>query len=421
MEKIMKWKLLLLIPFCLSLLMPLTTNAGEPAFRPPTTGGYNPHFVKNPISPTGNVGSGLNPANDPIYDNSKTPVSSNAAKKISKTQKVVRIGVGLKTANHIRKNKWKYLAGAVVVGGSVGYIARNNYQDSIDRVVDKYVVSDLWSSEKKDKLIPILRKKIEKSKPEDQPVIIEAVQQSLIYYMVFYNDESWGKLANSVLNSLNIMNNDVVMQVNSELSKRKEAYALILSAVDKIERNRKKTNCQKGSYERNYIISPQVYSPTVRVLNEWDVDNYGMQVNINEKYKEDYPIQNRYRVSAHQLSRYDFEKDHIPSKLAVAKYLEKRDNHGIKYAKPISGYIIRNAISVVLKTSVHKSGRTNGYDNQALSTIDARDLKKAVFKDFISYYVLAYQGGYDDQLYKANWLKAFVETYIRNEALCLFI
>lgn len=98
-----------------------------------------------------------------------------------------------------------------------------------------------------------------------------------------------------------------------------------------------------------------------------------------------------------------------------------KEIHGIKYAKPISGYIIRNAISVVLKTSVHKSGRTNGYDNQALSTIDARDLKKAVFKDFISYYVLAYQGGYDDQLYKANWLKAFVETYIRNEALCLFI
>lgn len=295
------------------------------------------------------------------------------------------------------------------------------YRNDIDRIIDREFTSDKWRSEKKSKLVPILYKKIHNAKPEKQDAVIEAIQQSLIYYMVFYDNEQWGKLASSILDSLGVMNQTVMTQVNFEISKRKEAYSLILNAVDKIEKNRKRTNCQKGSIERNYIISPQVYSPTVRVLNEWDVDHYGMQVNINEKYKEDYPIQNKYRLPQHQLARYDFEKDHIPSKKAVALYLANRDNHGIQYPKPISGYIVRNAISVTLKTSIHKSGRTNGFDNQAFSKIDSKDLKKAVFKDFIQYYVLAYQGGYDDQVYKNNWLKALVETYIKNEALCLFI
>lgn len=51
LEKFMKWKLLLSLSFCLSLLTPLTTIAGEPAFRPPTTGGYNSPSIKNPSPP----------------------------------------------------------------------------------------------------------------------------------------------------------------------------------------------------------------------------------------------------------------------------------------------------------------------------------------------------------------------------------
>lgn len=131
----MKWKLLLLIPLCLTLLSPLTTIAGEPAYRLPINN-YPSDVNKNPItkpipSKIDKVGKGLEPAND--------------ASKFSKTKKIVKVGAALKTANHIRRNKWKYAAGAVIVGAT----AASYYRNDIDRIIDREFYSDKWRSERR--------------------------------------------------------------------------------------------------------------------------------------------------------------------------------------------------------------------------------------------------------------------------------
>lgn len=435
-RKFMKWKLLLALSFCFSLLSPLTTTAGEPALRPPT-GGYNSPSIKNPSPPkTGNVGSGLNPANDPIYDNGKKPTPSNNVKKFSKTTKVVKVGAGLKTANHIRKNKWKYAAGAVLVGGTAGYaakkyhdseIVRNTerayYQNDIDRIVDREFYSDKWRSEKKAKLVPILYKKIHNAKPEKQELVIEAIQESLIYYMAKYNGESSGKLATSILESLNIMTNDVMMQSNFETQQRNDAKVLIKSKIDEVDKTRRRSNCQRGSPEREYIIKKNSLKTNgANTLTEWEVGHYGVQVNINKKNNRRVKSYNKLKAPNDSSQEYyDFEKDHIPSKKAVALYLERRDNLGVSYDDPVATNIENNAIAVVMKTSIHKRGRTNGPDNKVISIADSRNLKQAMFDDFEEYYLVASKDNRNDLLYKINWVKALIETYIENEKMCLFI
>ena len=407
----MKWKLLLSLSFCLSLLTPLTTIAGEPAFRPPTTGGYNSPSIKNPSPPkTGNVGTGLNPANDPIYDNGK---------KFAKTKKIVKVGGALKVANHIRKNKWKYAAGAAIAGASAAMYYRND----IDRIIDREFYSDKWRSEKKAKLVPILYKKINNAKPEKKDDVIEAIQQSLIYYMAKYSGESTGKLATSILESLNIMNNQVMMQTTFETQQRNDAKALIKLKIDEVERTRKRSNCQRGSPEREYITSKNSLTTNgSSTLTEWDVGHYGVQVNINNKNNR---LVKKYNNSKSpndpSKENYDFEKDHIPSKKAVALYLARRDRLGVLYDDPEATNIEKNAIAVVMKTSIHKRGRTNGTDNKIFSIEDSRNLKQAMFDDFEEYYLIASKDNRNDLLYKINWVKALIETYIENEKMCLFI
>jgi hypothetical protein len=410
LEKFMKWKLLLALSFCFSLLSPLTTTAGEPALRPPT-GGYNSPSIKNPSPPkTGNVGTGLNPANDPIYDNGK---------KFAKTKKIVKVGGALKVANHIRRNKWKYAAGAAIAGASAAMYYRND----IDRIIDREIYSDKWRSEKKAKLVPILYKKINNAKPEKQDAVIEAIQQSLIYYMAKYNGESTGKLATSILESLNIMNNQVMMQTAFETQQRNDAKALIKLKIDEVDRNRKRTNCKRGSNEREYIKRKNSLKTNgANTLTEWEVGHYGIQVNINNKNNRRVKKYNKLKSpNDPSQENYDFEKDHIPSKKAVVLYLERRDNLGVSYDEPVLTNIENNAIAVVMKTSIHKNGRTNGPDNKVLSIDDSRNLMKAMFDDFEEYYLVASKDNRNDLLYKINWVKALIETYIENEKMCLFI
>jgi hypothetical protein len=405
----MKWKLLLLIPLCLTLLSPLTTIAGESAYRLPINN-YPSDVNKNPItkpipSKIDKVGKGLEPAND--------------ASKFSKTKKIVKVGAALKTANHIRRNKWKYAAGAVIVGAT----AASYYRNDIDRIIDREFYSDKWRSEKKKKLVPILQKKINNAKPEKKEAVVEAIQESLIYYMSKYNGESAGKLATSILESLNIMNNQVMMQASFETQQRNDARVLIKLKIDEVDKTRKRTDCRKGSYEREYITTNNSFGTNgLKSLSEFDVDHYGVQQNINRAYNEGVHEYNKYK-KPHDLPQkfYDFEKDHIPSKKAVALYLAKRDNFGVLYGKPKSDYIIKNAISVVMRTSIHKRGRTNGKDNIDISKEDAKNLKQAIFDDFEEYYLLASIDNQNDYSYKTNWVKALIKTYIENEKMCLFL
>jgi len=417
----MKWKLLL--AFCFSLLLPYTTNAGEPAFRPPATGGYQPPFVKNPNQPTtGKVGTSIQPANEPKFNNlpkaANDPVYDNA-KKFSKTKKVVKVGAALKTANHIRKNKWKYAAGAVIAGSLVAI----HYKNDIDRIIDKEFYSNKWRSEKKTKLVSTLSKKIQNAKPEKKDDLISAIQQSLIYYMGKYKDDPFDKLASSVLISLNLMTPAVINQVSFERQQRNDARALIKSKIDEVERSRRRTNCQKGSYEREYITSKNPLKTNgSNTLTEWDVGHYGVQVNINNKNNRLVKKYNKTKAPNDPIrENYDFEKDHIPSKKAVALYLANRDNLGVLYNDPKATNIENNAITVVMKTSIHKRGRTNGPDNKIISIQDARNLKQAIFDDFEEYYLIASKDNRNDLQYKSNWSRALVETYIENEKMCLFI
>ena len=351
-----------------------------------------------------------NPANDPIYDNGK---------KFAKTKKIVKVGGALKVANHIRKNKWKYAAGAAIAGASAAMYYRND----IDRIIDREFYSDKWRSEKKAKLVPILYKKINNAKPEKKDDVIEAIQQSLIYYMAKYSGESTGKLATSILESLNIMNNQVMMQTTFETQQRNDAKALIKLKIDEVERTRKRSNCQRGSPEREYITSKNSLTTNgSSTLTEWDVGHYGVQVNINNKNNR---LVKKYNNSKSpndpSKEKYDFEKDHIPSKKAVALYLARRDRLGVLYDDPEATNIEKNAIAVVMKTSIHKRGRTNGTDNKIFSIGDSRNLKQAMFDDFEEYYLIASKDNRNDLLYKINWVKALIETYIENEKMCLFI
>ena len=396
----MKWKLLLLIPLCLTLLSPLTTIAGEPAYRLPINN-YPSDVNKNPItkpipSKIEKVGKGLEPAND--------------ASKFSKTKKIVKVGAALKTANHIRRNKWKYAAGAVIVGAT----AASYYRNDIDRIIDREFYSDKWRSEKKKKLVPILQKKINNAKPEKQDAVIEAIQQSLLYYMVMYDNEPAGKLAVSVLDSLNIMTPLLQSQTQSGINHKAFAMNLLNQKVVELKRDNKRTNCEKGSPRREYILQNQSKDNDVKSeyrLSEWDVDSYQRQSVITEN--------NRKRVNRDKQQYYQFHNDHIPARAPIIVYLEKREHRKLSdiEAKDVK----KNATSVAILAERHRKGRTYGDSNKASIAESAANLKASMYFDFIEYYFNYAKDGLNDDTFKRKWLIAFAKTYLRNESLCLFI
>lgn len=386
----MKWKLLLLIPFCLTLLMPITSNAFQDVDGK-YTGGTT---TKPSVSTT-------------------KPISSNTAKNISKATKVVKIGAALKTANHIRRNKWKYAAGAVIVGAT----AASYYRNDIDRIIDNKFYSNKWRSEKKSELVPVLYKKIHNAKPEKQEAIIDAIQESLKYYMVMYNNEPFGKLATDVATSLGILTVDFKTEVELSLSDKERASYIIDSTVLDLRKRNRKTNCKRGSSEREFIKQRYSYDTKDTVLKEWDVDAYGHQDKINSNHNDSVKVSSKY---------YKFHKDHIPSKKAVELFLQARDNGNIKFDPDVISNIYNNATSVVLFDKIHRAGRTYGWKNgkstvaTSRSVIDSKNLFAAMVLDFESYYVMYAEKGLADDTFIMNWSRAFAETYLLNEKLCLF-
>lgn len=384
-RKFMKWKLLLALSFCFSLLIPITTNAFQDV-----DGKYTGGTTTKPSIPT------------------TKPISPNTAKNISKATKVVKIGAAVKTANHIRRNKWKYAAGAVIVGAT----AASYYRNDIDRIIDDKFYSNKWRSEKKSELVPVLYKKIHNAKPEKQEAIIEAIQQSLKYYMVMYHNEPFGKLATDIATSLSLMDGTLTKEVELSISSKEKASFIIDSVVLNLKRKNRKTNCRKGSIEREFIKNKYSYTTNEIVLKEWDVDAYGYQDKINTNYNNS--------VNKVRSKYYNFHKDHIPSKRAIELFLQNRDNGNKPLSSDIVSNIEANATSVVLIDKIHRAGRTYGWKNPIASVVDSKDLFVAMVLDFETYYVMFAERGLVDDSFIANWSRAFAETYILNEKLCLF-
>lgn len=380
----MKWKLLLLIPLCLTLLSPITSNAFQDV-----DGKYTGGTTTKPISP-------------------------NTAKNISKATKVVKIGAAVKTANHIRRNKWKYAAGAVIVGAT----AASYYRNDIDRIIDNNFYSDKWRSEKKAKLVPILYKKIHNAKPEKQDAIIEAIQQSLMYYIVMYDGQPFEKLGTSVLNSLNIMTPALQKQKILSLSDKANATLIINSTILDLKRKNSRPRCARGSQERNEIYKKNEFSQkngnAIKDINlaEWDVDSFQKQSIITENYKQ--------HVNNDRTRYYPFHKDHIPAKKSIEFYLERRDNFSSGFKSDVVKNIYNNATSVVVLGDLHSKGRTWGIPT-AKAKADSYNLEKSMIEDFIAYYVLYGSKGLNDSVFIRKWSIAFTEAYLRNESLCLFI
>ncbi|MFK4132258.1 hypothetical protein ACI2KR_08185 [Pseudomonas luteola] len=109
----------------------------------------------------------------------------------------------------------------------------------------------------------------------------------------------------------------------------------------------------------------------------------------------------------------DLEHDHIPSALAVLKYLNARDNVKLIRATGPGRNVTNNASSVEFQTDLHKSGRTWGKRNAKTSTVDAQDLRLATIKDFAWYF-------YDKKTIDKAALTAFINIYVRNKELCLY-
>lgn len=384
LEKFMKWKPLLSLFFCFSLLIPITSQAFQDVDGKYTGG------------------------------NSTKPVNPNTAKNISKATKVVKVGAALKTANHIRKHKWKYAAGAVIVGAT----AASYYRNDIDRIIDNKFYSNKWRSEKKSELVPVLYKKIHNAKPEKQAAIIEAIQESLMYYIVMYDGQPFEKLATSVLNSLNIMTPALQKQKTLSLSDKANATLIINATLLDLKRKNQRPRCARGSKERNAIYEKNEYSKkngnaiTEIQLSEWDVDSFQKQSIITENYKK--------HVNNDRSRYYAFHKDHIPAKKAIEFYLERRDNFSKGFKSDIVKHIYNNATSVIVLGDFHSKGRTWGIPT-ARAKAESYNLEKSMIEDFIAYYVLYGSKGLNNATFVRKWSTAFSEAYLRNESLCLFI
>ena len=356
----MKWKLLLALSFCFSLLIPITTNA--------TT-----------LAPTGT----------------------------GTTAKVVRTGMvwkgGKWVVNHVAHHKLGYASLAVV--GGVYY-----FRKDIDELVDKYMTSDKWSSEKKSILVPKLTKKINNAKTQDQAAVIVAIQNSLMHYMVMYEDESLGRTATDIITALDLRTGEFLKNYDIALAAKKTAVSLITVAMTTTIANIQKTNCMKGSYNREYIKQKQDNSSSNTTLEAWDVGPYEKQKKITDNY-------NKLRKT-NGKSLYDFHKDHIPSKKAVLEYLKKRDKMVV--TPDIVKNINNNATSVVMIDTKHRIGRTYGQNNKKFYTIDSMDLELAMKKDFVMYYILFTLSGEVNKVFDVKFVSAYIETYVRNERLCLF-
>lgn len=260
--------------------------------------------------------------------------------------------------------------------------------------------------------MPILYKKIHNAKPEKQDAIIEAIQQSLKHYMVMYHNEPFGKLATDVALSLNIMDTAFSTDVQLSLSDKEKASLIIDSIVLDMKKKNRRTNCRKGSVEREWIKSKQEYDSKSIVLKEWDVGPFGHQFKINENYNNS--------VNNDKSKYHKFHKDHIPSKRAVELFLQKRDNGNLPFDPDIVKNIYNNATSVVLIDKIHRAGRTYGGKNVKISIGDAQNLFAAMVLDFETYYVMFAEKGLVDEKFIYYWSESFAETYIFNERLCLF-
>lgn len=75
---------------------------------------------------------------------------------------------------------------------------------------------------------------------------------------------------------------------------------------------------------------------------------------------------------------------------------------------------------------IHRAGRTYGWKNgkstvaTSRSVLDSKNLFAAMVMDFESYYVMFAEKGLADDTFIMNWSRAFAETYLLNEKLCLF-
>lgn len=364
LEKFMKWKLLLYLSFCLSLLITITTNA--------TT-----------LAPTG----------------SGTTAKVVRAGMVWKGGKWVTKGV----VNHVAHHKIGY-AGLAIIGGAL-YFRKDIYE-----LVDRDITSDKWPSEKKAILIPKLSKKINNAKPQDRAAIIFTTQDALMHYMVMYEDESLGRTATDIITALGLKTNEFLTDYDIALAAKRTAITMISTTMATTIANMPKTDCTKGSYNREYIKKKQNNSSADILLTQWDVGAYEKQKKITENY-------NKTRKTTGK-ALYDFHKDHIPSKKAIEVFLKKRD--GLVIRKDVRDTIYNNATSVVLTDSIHRVGRTYGGKNKNLIAMDALNLEVAMTKDFVVYYVIFSLLGQADLSFNIRFTNAYIETYVRNERLCLF-
>lgn len=362
LEKFMKWKPLLSLFFFFSLLMSFSVNATS-------------------LAPT---------------------FSGTSASKAAKTGMVWKGGKWV--VNHVSHHKLGY-ASLAVIGGAF------YFRKDIEELVDYHISSDKWSSEKKSILIPKLSKKINNAKPQDKDAVILATQNALMYYMVIYDGESFGRTATDIIDSLGIRDNEFLKNYDIAMAAKKTAVAMISATMATTIARSPKTNCVRGSFNREYIKQKQDNSSSSTTLVQWDVGAYEKQRKITENYNQ------QRKVTGKPL--YDFHKDHIPSKKAIETYLKKRDS--LVITKDLRDNIYNNATSVVLTDTIHRVGRTYGGKNKNLIAIDAKNLEIAMVKDFIVYYVVFSLLGQADAAFDLRFTKAYIETYTRNERLCLFI
>lgn len=297
----------------------------------------------------------------------------------------------------------------IIVGG--GSYLLYKYKTNVNNIIKNEFSSKENLSNIQNNLTLKLNKKILKTRPEKLDILIYEIQKSLKLYIVMYDGNKVSSVAQQIAINLGIFDINMQNQIKKEIFYKKEAELLISNIIASTVDNGSKTNCQKGSYNRNFIYNDNkdLYKTNSTVLNEWDVGAYAYQTKITKNYN--------YYIKINGGNYYKYHKDHIPSKKSILEYLKKRDGGFVKFNSNVIKNIYDNSTTVVLNSDIHRIGRTFGQ----YIIDDSNNLYLAMIKDFVFYYVYYYSNNLNDHRFKFQWSRAFAATYIRNEQLCLFV
>lgn len=182
-------------------------------------------------------------------------------------------------------------------------------------------------------------------------------------------------------------------QIIEESKDFAKAYVAVTASVNDIN-------------EDSYCKDNQI----LRELTQSNFDNLMLSASNPVQYKDTGSYRALY---SRMMVGDDLEHDHIPSSKAVLKYVTSKLGDGFSSTKSSRSKIHQNSSTIEVPSKLHRLGRTHGGKNSTIKiALDAKDLKKASFKD-MAYHLM-------NTNFDMSLLIPFKKLYIRNATLCLY-